>query len=525
VRAAWATQEARVAYVAMADFVRSPARRGLTRPTAILNFPSSIFALTLGVLCAFAMITTPAHADLQIAWTARYDNGLPAKSHKPLGIVFDKDGNLIVAGTSAKPDADGDYVVLKFTPTGSLQWSRRFSSGNTANYRLDAFAVDSTGAIALTGTGGTVKYSSTGIRLWDAPYAGKAIAMDPTNVYVTGFSAVDFATVKINAAGSNVWLKTYDKAGLIDHADRIAVDAAGNVFVAGFEQWFQCYPTVGCYGEMAVVKYSPEGNQLWSTVAFKQSSGDGEVKGLIADALGNVVVTGNYTSGSESGYNTAKIASDGQKQWAKLFTGGPGVNAMAVDLNQYIYLTGLPYTLKLSSTGSEIWRVNYESEPLFQNATCIALDSAQNVYVAGGTYRGGATNDISVARHNGIDGSKSWIKRYNGRGNGNDEATGIAVDTNGNVYVTGYATTPEGGTEIVVLKYSEITNIQKKADGAMRLQFFGSPGQSYSFEGTTNFLNWLLLGSSIADSNGLFQFDDTNAPAFSFRFYRYAPPR
>jgi hypothetical protein len=285
-----------------------------------------------------------------------------------------------------------------------------------------------------------------------------------------------------------------------------------------------------------VVKYSPEGNQLWSTVAFKQSSGDGEVKGLIADALGNVVITGNYTSGSESGFSTAKISTSGQLQWGRSLIGVPGVSAVTIDTNENIYLTGRTprgtarsnwiavATFKLQTNGATAWEADFGDWPGSHRGNAICVDNTGNVYVTSVSTNSVTKNDFATIKYN-SNGQEQWVKRYNGRGNGDDEATGIAVDTNGNVYVTGYATTPEGGTEIVVLKYSEITNIQKKADGAMRLQFFGSPGQSYSFEGTTNFLNWLVLGSSIADSNGLFQFDDTNAPAFSFRFYRYAPPR
>ena len=58
----------------------------------------------------------------------------------------------------------------------------------------------------------------------------------------------------------------------------------------------------------------------------------------------------------------------------------------------------------------------------------------------------------------------------------------------------------------------------------MQLQFFGTPGQSYIFQATTNFLNWTNLGYSLADTNGLFEFLDTNAPLFLYRFYRHSPP-
>ena len=44
------------------------------------------------------------------------------------------------------------------------------------------------------------------------------------------------------------------------------------------------------------------------------------------------------------------------------------------------------------------------------------------------------------------------MQRYNGPGNGDDAGNAIAVDKNGNVYVTGYETTAAGGTEMVTIK-------------------------------------------------------------------------
>jgi hypothetical protein len=40
---------------------------------------------------------------------------------------------------------------------------------------------------------------------------------------------------------------------------------------------------------------------------------------------------------------------------------------------------------------------------------------------------------------------------------------------------------------------------------------------------STNLQTWLDLGSITADTNGLAQFDDTNAPNFNSRFYLTVP--
>ena len=108
------------------------------------------------------------------------------------------------------------------------------------------------------------------------------------------------------------------------------------------------------------------------------------------------------------------------------------------------------------------------------------------------------------------------------RAKGNAAGNAIAVDTNGNVYVTGYDTTSVGGTEIVTIKYSPVI-LQRHANGTVLLQAQGSPGESFDIEASTNLQSWLDLGSALADTNGLMQFDDTNAPNYPARFYYTSP--
>ncbi len=146
-----------------------------------------------------------------------------------------------------------------------------------------------------------------------------------------------------------------------------------------------------------------------------------------------------------------------------------------------------------------------------------------NVYVTGVSTNSSTGNDFATLKYDN-DGNQQWVIRYNGPANGNDGATAIAVAPDGSIYVTGYSQNTSGGTDITTIKYGSITNIQKKSDGTVQLQFFGAPGQSYNFQVTTNFLNWGNLGSSLADTNGIFGYLDTNALLFPYRFYRWHQP-
>ena len=170
-------------------------------------------------------------------------------------IGVDKFGNVYVSGSSAGSMFYYDYAVVKYNSKGSEQWVRRYDGSSHYMDQLRSMVVDSIGNIFITGNSTesghgydftTIKYNSDGDTIWKASYHNgpNDIAFDISrdnsgNLYVTGESdgngsAEDYATVKYDSSGNQIWVKRYDYSGQFgDYPYAIDIDDYGNVFVTG----------------------------------------------------------------------------------------------------------------------------------------------------------------------------------------------------------------------------------------------------------------------------------------------------
>jgi alpha-tubulin suppressor-like RCC1 family protein len=111
-------------------------------------------------------------------------------------------------------------------------------------------------------------------------------------------------------------------------------------------------------------------------------------------------------------------------------------------------------TIKYNSSGDSVWVKRYNSlGNSYDGANSIAVDTSGNVYVTGYNTVSGIQYDYATIKYN-SSGDSVWVKRYNGLGNSYDGANSIAVDTSGNVYVTGYNTVSGIQYDYATLKYN-----------------------------------------------------------------------
>ncbi len=293
------------------------------------------------------------------------------------------------------------------------------------------------------------------------------------NVYVTGRSegsgtGNDYATIKYGPDGTEQWVARYDgPASGSDWAWALAIDGLDHVYVTG-----RSYGSSTGY-DYTTIKYAPDGTERWVARYDGPSSSSDTAWDLAIDASDNVYVTGgSYGSGLRTDYATIKYRPDGTERWVARYDGPAGggdqASALAVDASGNVYVTGQSEgadtdddyaTVKYGPDGSELWAARYDGPGSgHDNARDLAVDGAGNVYVTGGSCDPGGpdvTECDYVTIKYGPDGTELWVARYDGPGSEFDWPGELAVDGEGNVYVTGQADAgPPADSDFTTIKYS-----------------------------------------------------------------------
>ena len=352
-----------------------------------------------------------------------------AGSQSPLGIAVDGAGNVLVTGyffgamsldNCSLSNAGGiGLFVAKLDPMGVCQWSEGADKGTGSSV-----AVDSSGNVFVVGTfDGTMDL------------AGCSLA---ENVV----SGPGLFVAKLDPMGVCQWSKGASGVDIQD-AKSLAVDSSGNILVtgafSGMMSFAGCSLSTKAPG-MFVVKLAPMGECQWGRAAGDAGSQYG--RGVAVDNAGNILVTGAFSSVMDLGCK------------APLLNAGP---------------LGL-FVTKLDPVGGCQW-IKGAGGSGSQYGRGVAVDSTGNVLVTGSfsgllSFGNGA---IANAGHEDFflvkfDAAGGLVWSQWGGGPSDDLGVGVAVDSAGNVLVTGgfndtadFGTGPlvsAGGSDVFVAKYA-----------------------------------------------------------------------
>jgi len=376
---------------------------------------------------------------------------------------------------------------LIIDPTPCLLWGTYY--GGTGQYDEGYnISLDSNDNVCITG--------------WAQSTSG--IATNGEYQTIFGGGLYDVFIAKFNSSGSSLLWGTYYGGSGNSGGYGITLDASDNIYVTGWASPSGIITTVGAYQmnfgggsfDAFVAKFSSDGTSLiWGTY-YGGTGFDVPAYNLVLDSSDNILISG-YTSSTSSiatagAYRTsfagnvdvfiAAINSTGTGLIWGTYYGGTGddeTDGIAIDSNNDIYITGYTtsvtgiatagafrtfysgnydaFVTKFNSTGTNLLWGTYYGGSFIDIGYGIALDTGNNVYVSGWTSSMNGMTTLGAFQTNHAGVFDALIAKFNPTGSnllwgtyfgsqGLDQAFGIALDANSNVYVTGYTTSVAGIT-------------------------------------------------------------------------------
>ncbi|MCG8427639.1 MAG: IPTL-CTERM sorting domain-containing protein [Chromatiales bacterium] len=299
-------------------------------------------------------------------------------------VVVDAAGDLIVAGHSRSSwdnpaDSSGplnayagnyDIAVLKLSSNGVLQWHTFHGSVNED--KAYAVVVDAAGNLSVAGH----SHSS-----WDNP----ADSSGPLNAHAGG---LDMVILRLDGSGALQWHTFFGSANT-DYGHALALDAAGNLYVAGHSAVGWNNPVdssspLNAYAgsfDMVILKLDSSGALQWHT--FYGSVGSDYANAMVMDTAGNLYLAG--VSGAS---------------WDNPFDLSSPLNAYAGGYEMVL--------LKLNSSGVLQWHTFYGSYT-HDYFNALAVDTAGNLTAAGYSYTGWGVPVNAFSEGDGGSGSEDIV--------------------------------------------------------------------------------------------------------------------
>ena len=409
------------------------------------------------------------------------------------GIAVDAAGSVYVTGWFS---SSAGFPV---TPN-AFQKTQNNANGNGEVF-ITKFTPDGSGMVYSTLLGGSSSDFSTGLALDPAGNAyvvGWTDSADfPTrNAFQTTLRGFPNAFVtKLNTTGSDLLYSTFlGGSSNFDFATDIAVDSAGNAFITGDTRSINFPVTPGALRTTHIRLQNPVIEQDGFVAKLNtNAAGDASLvfstffdindsfsNSIAIDASGNAYITGDArlqklnpsgsalvysfiipdaTTGQNSRLHTTDIAVDGSGQayvtgFETRFAGETSPNLKIVNGFQPTFGGGLidGFLLKVNTAGTALLYSTYLGGTNIDLANAVAVDSTGNAYVAGGTSSTDfptrdafqtinvGANDLFITKiDTGAIGPGSLIfSTYYGASNIDEAAAGIAIDAEGNIYVTGF---------------------------------------------------------------------------------------
>lgn len=364
----------------------------------------------------------------------------PDTANVSRAMAVSPDGNVYITGSSVQvtPVFQGeDYLTIKYDTQGDFKWENRYRSSMDANDRANDIFID-----------------------------------DDGYVYVTGFSEEietfkQFTTIKYHPDGPVEWTAYYNSPIIYDFPNNdegkhIFVDKNGYVYVTGSSYFMN--PSAGnLYYNTSTVKYSPDGELIWSDVYGSEQFYDDRPVAIAVNHYGQVFIaavttymkpddatptkeTGTSSPDKTSNYDTSEIVimmygPGGDLRWVDRYSSSEEsedwLYSLIVDDDGNAYVSGYQkrgmdfdhelYIAKYDTSGTKLWtdvvsQMNPSSGGGYYH---LLLHDNSSLYAIGEDSEGNL-----LVKYD-LDGNVQWKSHWIVPSGGVDTA---ALDHDGNIY-------------------------------------------------------------------------------------------
>lgn len=202
------------------------------------------------------------------------------------------------------------------------------------------------------------------------------------------------------------------------------------------------------------------GSQSWVRRYNGTANGEDQAYAVVTDKDGNIIVGGySYAAGSGVDYLTIKYTPDGMGLWTNRYDGPAHgtdkIQSVALDGAGNVYAAGLSgadiVTIKYSSQGAPVWTNDYSGTGGFLLFGALAVDPSGNAYLLPDDF---GSDFLTTVKYD-LNGNPAWTNFFRSSPTSTDVASAIAVDTSGNLFVTGYSfDSGSGATTFLTMKYA-----------------------------------------------------------------------
>jgi len=222
-------------------------------------------------------------------------------AYKLFDMFMDYSGNIIVVGSKINSETYNDYITIKYSNSGVMQWWRYYNGLASQQCSDLAYAgtTDKQGNIYVTGASDdasgisnftTIKYGPSGDTVWIKrlfpPSNGYDLKIDSRgNICIASRCCGYNFVTKLDSSANMIWQRTYRDGFISTDLSRLVLDSADNIYASGF---FDTLSTEA----MAAFKYDSSGNRQYVVSYFYTPVGWNFPFDLAVDRRGSVYLAG-----------------------------------------------------------------------------------------------------------------------------------------------------------------------------------------------------------------------------------------